>query len=181
MLSFCIVVDLHVTVNNIKSLSVGSWKRKNGLPLHCCRAAEHISLLPTIQTYSDLHSKFPIFPLDFKQIWSFSTNFHKYWISNFTKNPPRGGRADTFGQTDGQTDGQTWRSSLALFAYYIRVSKNGPGLKFKSWSSHSSNCEDCCVMGHKAMKCGINLPPFQRNLLPPFSVELLSTRQAMYV
>jgi hypothetical protein len=47
--------------------------------------------------------KVPIFLSDLKQIWSFSTDFHKGFYAN-----PSVGR-----QTDGCTDGQTGMTNLA--------------------------------------------------------------------
>jgi len=49
----CIVIDVHMTVNDIKLLKF-PWKRNNGLPLHCYRAAKYFVLLLTILTYLGL-------------------------------------------------------------------------------------------------------------------------------
>ena len=82
MHSVCIV-DVHVTVNNIKILSVAQQ-------CFLCR----IYAAGNNETYLGLNVKCPIFLSDFNQIGSFTTDFHKcpqYQISRPQTN-------------DGQTD-----------------------------------------------------------------------------
>jgi hypothetical protein len=107
MRSLCIV-ELRVTVNNVKILSVP--QKKN------CSYGEFMTPATT-KTYLGLHVKCPIILSDFNQIWSSLTCFHRsirYEMSrrSVQLNPRWYMRTD--GQTDRQTgrwtDGRTWPS-----------------------------------------------------------------------
>jgi hypothetical protein len=47
MLSFCVAVELHVAVNNIKRLKPAA-EIQEWFPLHCCRNTKYIVLLSTV-------------------------------------------------------------------------------------------------------------------------------------
>jgi hypothetical protein len=88
-----LLVDLHVSVNNTKPLTVA-------MESHCCWARKHFVLLQTIPTYLRLHVKCPIMLSDFKQIGSFSG----VPTVKFQETPSCRSRADKWTRTDGQEE-----------------------------------------------------------------------------
>ena len=108
MLSLCIVV-LHVTVNNIKILSVTQkpllWR---------------IYVAGNNETYLDRHVKYPILLFDFENIWVSPKIYIKVPNIKFHENPSRRSRTNTYGQTDGMTN------LKGAFHDYANVPKGGP-------------------------------------------------------
>jgi hypothetical protein len=95
MRSMCIV-ELQVTINNIKILSVAQP----------CYYGEFMSPATTQRNYLGIHINCPTFLFDFNQICLFSTIFMKPPISNFMEIRPVGaGLIHEDGQADRRTNG----------------------------------------------------------------------------
>ena len=108
MFSLCIV-GLHVTVNNIKILSVTQkpllWR---------------IYVAGNNKTYLGRHVKYPILLIDFEKIWVSRQIFIKVPIVKFHENPSRRSRADICGETDRHNEAH-WR-----FSDYANVPTGSP-------------------------------------------------------
>jgi hypothetical protein len=117
------VVYLYTTtdprnLSSRKPLSV-AMEMQEELRLSLLSTAKYFGLLLTTYTSLRLHVKCPIFLFDFKQIWSFSTDFLKICILKFHENLFSESYADICGQTNRHRDGLTDIRKLKCVCSYL--------------------------------------------------------------
>jgi hypothetical protein len=103
-------------------------KRRNGFLLHCNLATKYFVLLWTTWTYFRRYSKHPILVFDFKQIWSFSTDFLRSLQYKISRKCAVG---SPLKHMDRLLEEQTWRSQKVLVAIYAKALK-----KNSCWTTH---------------------------------------------